>query len=106
MVEELRGGFALDAHHSTVWVFGIRVEASHPAILNGCNSGAVSGTESTVTTNRVGACGEISHRQSPKGYAKAPPLSSRRRASDCLTAKGIVGYKKNSGICRAGEGTC
>jgi hypothetical protein len=63
MVEEFWSSFALDAHHATVRVFRIRVETNNPAILNGGNGRAVSCAESTVTTNRVGICFEISHWQ-------------------------------------------
>jgi hypothetical protein len=87
MVEELRGSLALDAHHSTIRVFGIWVEASHPAILNGCNGGAVSRAESTVTTNRVGVCSEVSHRQRGEDTLKHPRFPVTLEHCHCLTGK-------------------
>jgi hypothetical protein len=64
MVEEFRSGFALDAHHSSVGMNRIRVETNHPAVLDGCDGGAVGRTEGTVASNGVGSCSEISHYQS------------------------------------------
>jgi hypothetical protein len=61
MVQELGSGFALDAHDSAVGMIRIRVETSHPAMLDGCNGSAVCGTERTVTTNTAGSTSEIRH---------------------------------------------
>src|SRR4029450_12954726 len=94
MVEEFRSGFALDAHHSSVGMVRIRVETNHPAVLDGCDGGAVGRTESAIATDRIGRCSEISHRQQGT-YSKACEVSSWYRTRIGLDIRSSRGLKKN-----------
>ncbi len=51
MINQLRRGFAFDAHDAAVGMIVIRLKLGHPAVLDGGDGGAVGGAEGAVAAH-------------------------------------------------------